>query len=165
MMSDETRETIDHLRAIIRKIGVSLKALRNRLDEIEKVKTGPRGEIDLDEWNRADHVQERVKARTRRRNRVQTKLNDFLRPYKARRVIPVLREKGIPVRTFLERVREALAIESPYPRHLIAEIDEALALDDEGQALGKLLDLFLFGEIRGAVEKILGVKVSNGNGA
>ena len=30
--------------------------------------------------------------------------------------------------------------------------------------LGRLLDLFLFGEVRGAVEQVLGVKVSNGNG-
>ncbi len=30
--------------------------------------------------------------------------------------------------------------------------------------LGKLLDLFMFREIRGAVEQVLGIKVSNGNG-
>ncbi len=35
---------------------------------------------------------------------------------------------------------------------------------DEGHMLGRLLDLFLFGEIRGAGEQVLGVKVSNGNG-
>ncbi len=36
--------------------------------------------------------------------------------------------------------------------------------EDERCMLGRLLDLFLFGEIRGAVEQVLGVKVSNGNG-
>ena len=36
--------------------------------------------------------------------------------------------------------------------------------EDEGHMLGRLLDLFLFGEVRGAVEQVLGVKVSNGNG-
>ena len=30
--------------------------------------------------------------------------------------------------------------------------------------LGKILDLFMFREIRGAVEQVLGIKVSNGNG-
>ena len=36
--------------------------------------------------------------------------------------------------------------------------------EDEGHMLGALLDLFLFREVRGAVEQVLGVKVSNGNG-
>ncbi|MCZ6688968.1 MAG: hypothetical protein O7H41_05135 [Planctomycetota bacterium] len=31
-------------------------------------------------------------------------------------------------------------------------------------ALGKLLDLFLFREIRSAIKEVLGIEVSNGNG-
>ncbi|MCZ6689786.1 MAG: hypothetical protein O7H41_09300 [Planctomycetota bacterium] len=34
---------------------------------------------------------------------------------------------------------------------------------DDGDALGRILDLFMFREIRGAVEQVLGIKVSNGN--
>ena len=34
---------------------------------------------------------------------------------------------------------------------------------DDGDALERMLDLFMFREIRGAVEQVLGIKVSNGN--
>ena len=37
--------------------------------------------------------------------------------------------------------------------------------EGEEHMLGRLLDLFLFREVRGAVEQALGVKGSNGNGA
>ena len=33
-----------------------------------------------------------------------------------------------------------------------------------GHMFGRLLEFFRFGEVRGAVEQVLGVKVSNGNG-
>ncbi len=36
--------------------------------------------------------------------------------------------------------------------------------EDKGHMLGRLLDLRQFREVRGAVEQVLGVKVSNGNG-
>ena len=48
--------------------------------------------------------------------------------------------------------------------HLQQEIGEALGLEDDGHMLGRLLDLFLFGEIRGADKQVLRVKISNGNG-
>ena len=47
---------------------------------------------------------------------------------------------------------------------LQAALDEALTLDDDGHALGKLLDLFLFGEVPGAIQEVLGIDVSNGTG-
>ena len=48
--------------------------------------------------------------------------------------------------------------------HLQGVFDEALTIDDDGDASVKILDLFMFREIRGAVEQVLGIKVSNGNG-
>ena len=48
--------------------------------------------------------------------------------------------------------------------HLREALDAAIGIDDEGLRLGKILDLFMFREIRGAVEQALGIKVSNGNG-
>ena len=51
-----------------------------------------------------------------------------------------------------EVVREALPAllqESPVKPHRESAIDEAMAIDDEGTALGRVLDLFLFREIRG----------------
>ena len=39
-----------------------------------------------------------------------------------------------------------------------------MSIEDEGHGLGRLLDLFLFGEVRPAVEQVLGVRVTNGNG-
>ena len=39
-----------------------------------------------------------------------------------------------------------------------------MSIEDEGHALGKLLDLLLFGEVRRTVEQVFGIKVSNGNG-
>ena len=89
---------------------------------------------------------------------------DFFRPFGAARIIPVLRETGDSVKDLIEEVRKVLPPESTATPHLQQELDEALGLEDDGHALGKLLDLFLFGEVRGAVEQVLGVKVSNGNG-
>ena len=94
MMTDEVRKEIDQLRSIIRKIGATLKGLRLRLKQVEAMKTGPRGEIDIESWNRAEHVRERIQGRKARREKVQGRLNDLLRPFKAKKVIPVLREKG-----------------------------------------------------------------------
>ena len=51
------------------------------------------------------------------------------------------------------------------PSHfLLSSIELEAVREDEGHMLGRLLDLFLFGEVRGAVEQVLGVKVRNGNG-
>ncbi len=50
MMTDEVRQEIDQLREEIRQIGATLRRLREDLAEIERVKTGPKGEIDLDAW-------------------------------------------------------------------------------------------------------------------
>ena len=61
-------------------------------------------------------------------------------------------------------MRAVLPAESSATPHLQRVLDGALAIEDEGSALGKVLDLFLFREVRGAVEQVLGVKVSNGNG-
>ena len=40
-------------------------------------------------------------------------MNDLLRPFRAKKVIPVLREKGIGVREFLEAVKAALPTDAP----------------------------------------------------
>ena len=58
-----------------------------------------------------------------------------------------------------------LPMESSATPHLREALDAAIGIDDEGLRLGKILDLFMFREIRGAVEQVLGIKVSNGNGA
>jgi hypothetical protein len=164
-MSEETRKTIDRLRAIIRTIGATLKGLHRRLDEIEDTKTGPGGEIDLKLWKDAEHVRERIQGRCERRDKVQARLNDLLREYRANRVVPALREKGMPVRDLIAAVQAAIPSENRSSRKLRAALDEALATEDEGRALGKLLDLFLYGEVRGPVGEILGIELSNGRRA
>ena len=68
------------------------------------------------------------------------------------------------VRELLTAVKEGVPDESPSARYPRAALDEAMAIKDKGTALGKLLDLFLFGEVRSTVEKVLGANVSNGNG-
>ena len=78
-------------------------------------------------------------------------------------LILALREKGLSVKAFLKSVRDMIPQESPSARHLLGVLDEALIMDDEGRSLGLLLDQFLFGEVRRAVEEVLGVEVSNGN--
>ena len=52
----------------------------------------------------------------------------------------------------------------PSTRHLVAELDEAIGLEDDGRALGKLLDQFLWWEVRSEVQRLLGIEVRNGNG-
>ncbi len=47
---------------------------------------------------------------------------------------------------------------------IVSDLDAAIDIDDEGLMLGRILDLFMFREIRGAIEQVLGIKVSNGNG-
>ena len=164
-MSEETRREIDQLREEIRSIGASLRQLREDLGEIERVKSGPGGEIDLDLWNRAEEVREKIRVVITKRDEVQARLNDLLRPYRAARVVPALRETGATVKELITEVRGVLPADSPATPHLQEALDEALVIDDEGHALGKVLDLFLFREVRGAVEDVLGVKVSNGNGS
>ena len=164
MMTDEVRQEIDQLREEIRQIGATLRRLREDLAEIEKVKTGPQGEIDLEAWNQAEEIRGKIRDCMSRRDEVQGRLNDLLRPFRAKKIVPVLRAKGIGVKEFLEAVKAALPTDAPSTRHLVAEMDEAIGLEDDGQALGKLLDLFLFGEVRGAIKEVLGIEVSNGNG-
>ncbi len=94
MMTDEVRKEIDELRNEIRQIGATLKGFRKDLDEIDRIKTGPQGEIDLESWNRAEEVREKIRAVVSRREKVQARLNDLLRPFRAARVIPALRETG-----------------------------------------------------------------------
>jgi hypothetical protein len=164
MMTDEVRQEVDQLREEIRQIGATLKGLRQDLDEINRIKSGPQGEIDLGAWNEAEAVRDKIRDCCVRRDHVQGRLNDLLRPFRAKKVVPVLRDKGISVQELVQSVRDRIPEESPSARHLLEVLDEALGIKDEGHALGKLLDVFLFGEIRGAVEEVLGIEVSNGNG-
>ena len=163
-MSEETRREIDQLRDTIREIGATLKQLRQERDEIDRIKTGPQGEIDLEAWSKAESTRGRIQATMTWRDEVQGRLNDLLRPFRARKVIPALQEHGATVKQLIEEVRAELPSESSATPHLRAALDQALTLDDDGHALGRLLDLFLFGEVRGAVESVLGVKVTNGTG-
>ena len=68
------------------------------------------------------------------------------------------------MRELLTAVKEGVPAESPSARYLRAALGEAMAIENDGTALEKLLDLFLFGEVRSTLEQVLGVKVSNGNG-
>ncbi len=68
------------------------------------------------------------------------------------------------MREFITEVRAVLPPDSSATPHLREALDAAIGIDDEGLMLGKTLDLFMFREIRGAVEQVLGIKVSNGNG-
>ena len=165
MMTEETRKKIDDLRQEIRDIGATRRQLREDLAEIEKIKTGPKGEIDLEAWEKAERIREVAQVVVAKREEVQGRLNDLLRPFRAARIVPVLRETGGSVRELITEVRKVLPQESAATPHLRQELDEALGLEDDGHMLGRLLDLFLFGEVRGAVEQVLGVKVSNGNGS
>ncbi|MCZ6690687.1 MAG: hypothetical protein O7H41_13925 [Planctomycetota bacterium] len=164
MMTEEVRKEIDELRNEIRQIGATLKGFRQDLDEINRIKTGPQGEIDLDAWNQAEEIRQKIRDCESRRDEVQARLNDLLRPFKAKKVIPALRERGISVQELLTAVKEGVPDESPSARYLRAALDEAMAIEDEGTALGKLLDLFLFGEVRRTVERVLEIQASNGNG-
>ncbi len=163
-MSEETRRDIDQLREELRTIGATLRQLREDLGAVDEMKSGPRGEIDLEAWNKGEEVREQIRVVISRREEVQGRLNDLLRPFRAARIVPALRETGGTVRDLIAEVRVALPRDSSATPHLQHELDEALGLEDEGHALRRLLDLFLFGEVRGAVELVLGVKVSNGNG-
>ncbi len=71
---------------------------------------------------------------------------------------------GASGKELITEVRAVLPSESSATPHLQEALDEAHVIEDEGTALGKVLDLFLFREVRGAVEQVLGVKVSNGTG-
>ena len=126
------------------------------------MKSGPRGEIDLDAWNKGEEVREQIQRVIVRREEVQGRLNDLLRPFRAARIVSALRETGGTVKDLIAEVRKVLPQESSATPHLQQELDEALDLEDDGHALGKLLDLFLFGEIRGAVEGVLSIRVTNG---
>ena len=68
-----------------------------------------------------------------------------------------------PIRELIGEVRKLLPPDSSATAHLQGVLDEALTINDDGDALGRILDLFMFREIRGAVEQVLGIKVSNGN--
>ena len=164
MMTEETRREIDQLREELRAIGATLRQLRADQAEADKVKSGPKGEIDLGGWEKAETVREEIRVVVAKREEVQRRLNDLLRPFRAARVVPALRETGGSVKDLITEVRAALPAESTATPHLQQVLDGALAIEDEGSALGKVLDLFLFREVRGAVEQVLGVKVSNGNG-
>ena len=91
-------------------------------------------------------------------------MNDLLRPFRAARVVPALWETGGSVREFIIEDRAVLPMESSATPHLREALDAAIGIEDDGLMLGKILDLFMFREIRGAVEQVLGIKVSNGNG-
>ena len=134
------------------------------LSGVDRIKTGPQGEIDLGAWDRAEGVREEIRVVVKKRDEVQGRLNDLLRPFRAARVVPALRETGGSVKQLITEVRGVLPADSSATPHLEEALDEAAAIDDEGTALGRVLDLFLFREVRGAVEQVLGVKVSNGNG-
>ena len=101
----------------------------------------------------------------KKRDEVQGRLNDLLRPFRAAKVVPALRETGATVKELISEVRAVLPSESSATPHLRQALDEAVVIDDEGTALGKVLDLFLFREVRGAVEDVLGVGLSKGNGS
>ena len=163
-MSQEERQEIDEVRETIRGIGATLKHLRQEKEELDRIKTGPQGEIDLEAWDKGEEVREQIQVVVAKREEVQTRLNDLLRPFRAAKVVPALRETGATVKELITEVRAVLPQGSSATPHLQQELDEALAIDDEGHALGRVLDLFLFREVRGAVEQVLGVKVSNGNG-
>ena len=70
-MSEETRRGIDQLREEIRSIGATLRQLREDLSEVEKVKTGPQGEIDLEAWDKAEGVREEMRVVVKKRDEVQ----------------------------------------------------------------------------------------------
>ncbi len=163
-MSEETRREIDQIREEIRSIGAALRQLREDLSGVDRIKTGPQGEIDLGAWDRAEGVREEIRVVVRKRDEVQGRLNDLLRPFRAARVVPALRESGGTVRELITEVRGILPSDSPAAPHLEEVLDQALAVEDEGTALGRVLDLFLFREVRGAVEQVLGVSLTNGNG-
>jgi hypothetical protein len=163
MMTDEIRQEIDGLREEIREIGATLKAFRQELDEIEGIKTGPKGEIDLEAWNKAEEVREKIRDCLMRRDEVQGRLNALLRPFRAARVVPALREKGMTVKELIEAVKEAIPEEGPAGQRLRPLLEEVLEIEDEGIALGKLLDQFLWWEVRSEVRRLLGIEV-NGNG-
>ncbi len=163
-MSEEVRREIDQLREEIRSVGATLRQLRGDLSEVDSKKSGPGGEIDLSLWNKADEAREEIREVLRKRDEVQGRLNDRLRPFRAAKVVPALRETGATVQQLITEVRAVLPPESSATPHLRDALDEAVAIEDEGTALGRVLDLFLFREVRGAVEQVLGVKVSNGTG-
>ncbi|MCZ6688703.1 MAG: hypothetical protein O7H41_03770 [Planctomycetota bacterium] len=163
-MTQDVRRQIDQLREEIRTIGATLRQLREDLAEVDQVKSGPRGEIDLALWNKGEEVRHQIRVVISRREEVQGRLNDLLRPFRAARIVPALRETGGSVREFITEVRAVLPIESSATPHLREALDGAIGIDDEGHMLGKILDLFMFREIRGAVEQVLGIRVSNGNG-
>ena len=144
MMTEEVRREIDGLRSEIRQIGATLRQLREDLAEIDRIKTGPKGEIDLESWNRAEEVREKIRVCQQRRDKVQWRLNSLLRPFRAARVVPALRETAGTVKDLLGEVRKLLPPDSLATPHLQGVLDEALTVDDDGDALGRILDLFMF---------------------
>ena len=164
MMTEEVRKEIDELREEIRQIGATLKGLRQDLGELDRVKTGPDGEIDMELWNQAEEVRGKIRDCVVRREEVQGRLNDLLRPFRAARVIPALREKGMTVKELIGAVKEAIPEGGPAGQHLRPVLEEAQEIDDDGQALGRLLDQFLWWEVRSEVQRLLGLEVRNGKG-
>ena len=47
-----------------------MKGLRQDLREPEKIKTGPRGEIDLEAWNQAEGIRDKIRDCESRRDEV-----------------------------------------------------------------------------------------------
>ena len=125
---------------------------------------GLRSEIDLEAWNKAEEVRQKIRDCVSRREEVQGRLNDLLRPFRAARVVPALREKGMSVKELIGAVKRAIPEQGPAGQHLRPVLEEAQEIDDEGQALGKLLDQFLWWEVRSEVQRLLGIQVTNGNG-
>ncbi len=62
---------------------------------------------------------------------------------------PALRETGASVKELIIEVRAVLSRESSATPHLQEALDEAIAIQDWGTALGMLLDLYLFREVEG----------------
>ena len=105
MMSEETRREIDQLREEIRSIGAALRQLREDLSGVDRIKTGPQGEIDLEAWDKAEGVREEIRVVLKKRDEVQARLNNLLRPFRAARVVPALRESGGTVKQLITEVR------------------------------------------------------------
>ena len=115
MMTEEVRREIDGLRSEIRQIGATLRQLREDLAEMERIKTGPKGEIDLEAWEKADGIREEVQVVVAKRGVVQGRLNDLLRPFRAARIVPALRESGGSVKELITEVRAARLAAVPSP--------------------------------------------------
>ena len=71
MMTEETRRDIDQLREELRTIGATLRQLRQDLGAVDQMKSGPRGEIDLEAWNKGEEVREQIRGVLSRRGEVE----------------------------------------------------------------------------------------------